>query len=91
MYTTTLRMRLQISHFLKLFLKLKQIFNLIKMTRNIQMYSLQKIVFNYYKMNVINLFNVSQAHKLLKRALITRKSFQRIFKSKIESYCSRKI
>ena len=35
------------------------------------MYLLQKIAFNFYKMNVINLYNVSQMHKLRKRALIT--------------------
>ena len=75
MYTTALRMRLQIFHFLKSFLKLKQIFNLIETTKNVQMYLLQEIAFNFYKMNVINLYNVSQAHKLRKRALITRKSF----------------
>ena len=75
MYTTALRMRLQIFHFLKLFLKLKQIFNLIETTKNIQMYLLQRIIFNFYKMNVINLYNVLQAHKLRKRAFITKKLF----------------
>ena len=40
MYTTTFRMRLQISYFSKSFLKLKQIFNLIKTTKNVQMYLL---------------------------------------------------
>ena len=68
-------MRLQVFHFSKLFLKLKQIFNLIKMMKDVQMYLLQKIAFNFYKMNVINLYNVSQAHKLRKRAFITRKLF----------------
>ena len=66
-------MRLQISYSLKLFLKLKQIFNLIKTIRNVQMYSLQEIVFNYYKINVINLYNVLHAHKLRKRAFIIKK------------------
>ena len=75
MYITTLRIRLQIFYFLKLFLKLKQIFNLIKITRSIQIYSLQKIEFNYYEMNVINLYNVSQAHKLRKRAFIIKNLF----------------
>ena len=91
MYTTVFRMRLQISHFLKSFLKLKQIFNLIKMTKNVQMYLLQEIAFNFYKINIINLYNVSQVHKLRKRAFIIKKSFQKIFKSKIELCCSRKI
>ena len=68
-------MRLQIFHFLKSFLKLKQIFNLIEMTKNVQMYLLQKITFNFFEMNVINLYNVSQAHKLRKRAFIIKKLF----------------
>ena len=91
MYTTALRMRLQISHSLKLFLKLEQIFNLIEMTKDVQMYLLQEIAFNFYKMNVIDLYNVLQAHRLRKRALIIRKLLQEVFKLKIESCCSRKI
>ena len=35
MYTTALRMRLQIFHSLKSFLKLKQIFNLIETTKDV--------------------------------------------------------
>ena len=84
-------MRLQIFHVLKSFLKLKQIFNLIETMKNVQMYLLQEIVFNFYKMNMINLYNVSQAHRLRKRAFIIKKSFQEVFKSKIKSCCSRKI
>ena len=68
-------MRLQIFHSSKSFLRLKQIFNLIKTTKDVQMYLLQEIAFNFYEMNMINLYNVSQAHKLRKRALITRKLF----------------
>ena len=51
-------MRLQIFHSLKSFLKLKQIFNLIKITKDVQMYLLQKIAFNFFKINVINLYSV---------------------------------
>ena len=68
-------MRLQIFHSSKLFLKLKQIFNLIEITKDVQMYLLQEIAFNFYKMNMISLYNVSQAHKLRKRALIIKKLF----------------
>ena len=62
-------------HHLKLSSKLKQIFNLIEMMTSVRMYSLQKIAFNYYKMNVINLFNVLITRKSRKRAFITKKSF----------------
>ena len=72
-------MRLQIFHSLKSFLKLKQIFNLIETTKDVQMYLLQEIAFNFYKMNVINLYNVSQAHKLRKRALIIKKIILKSF------------
>ena len=59
----------------KLSLKLKLIFNLIKTTTNVRIYSLQEIVFNYYKMSIINLFSVLTTRKLRKRALITKKLF----------------
>ena len=68
-------MRLQIFYSSKLFLKLKQIFNLIETTKDVQMYLLQEIAFNFYKMNVIDLYSVSQTHKLRKRVFIIRKSF----------------
>ena len=62
-------------HHSKSFLKLKQIFNLIKTMTNVQMYSLQKIAFNYYKMSVINLFSVLIMRKSRKYAFIIKKSF----------------
>ena len=62
-------------HHSKSFLKLKQIFNLIKTTINIQIYLLQKIAFNYCKINVINLFNILIMRKLRKRAFTIKKSF----------------
>ena len=68
-------MRLLSFHHSKSSLKLKQIFNLIETIINVQIYSLQEIAFNYYKMNVINLFSVLITRKSRKRALIIKKSF----------------
>ena len=64
-------------HHSKLFLKLKQIFNLIKTMINVQMYSLQEIAFNYYKVSVINLFSVLITRKSRKRALIIKNYFKK--------------
>ena len=78
-------MRLLISfHYLKLFLKLKQIFNLIKTTISVRIYSLHEIAFIYYKMSVINLYNVLKTRKLRKRAFIIKKIILKILKSKIK-------
>ena len=62
-------MRLLNFHHLKSSLKLKQIFNSIETIINVRMYSLQEIAFNYYKMNIINLYNVSITRKSRRRAL----------------------
>ena len=84
-------MRSLIFYYSKSFLKLKQIFDSIKMMINVRIYSLQEIAFNYYKMNVINLYNVLITRKSRKRALTIKKLLQEIFKSKIKSYYSLKI
>ena len=68
-------MRLLNFYYLKSSLKLKQIFNLIKTTINVQIYSLQKIAFNYYKISVINLYNILITRKSRKRALTIQKLF----------------
>ena len=58
-------------------LTLKQIFNLIKTTTNVRIYSLQEIAFNYYKMSVINLYSVSITRKLRKHAHTIEKYFKK--------------
>ena len=75
-------MRLLNSYYSKSFLKLKQIFNLIKTMINVRIYSLQKIAFNYYKMNVINLFSVLITRKSYKCALTTRRIMLKNFQIK---------
>ena len=72
-------MRLLNFYYLKSSLKLKQIFNSIEITINVRMYSLQKIVFNYCKMSVINLYSVLITRKSRKRALTIKKIILRNF------------
>ena len=90
-FIIALYMRSLSFHHSKSSLKLKQIFNLIETMTSVRMYSLQEIAFNYYKMSVINLFSVSTTRKSRKRAFTTKKSFQKVFRSKIKSCCSQKI
>ena len=52
---------------------IKRNFNSIETNENALMYSLLKIEFNFYKMNVIDLYNVFEAHNERKSKRITTK------------------